>query len=119
MHKNIYTKDNYYYQVDLEVVLKNTDYVFGFINISHIPYSKLDELFRSQVTYERFLFDDSLGYIIDQELYNEHKEFFDNEIPFTFDFSLFEYSVGLSGDLIEKYEKHYYEELPPLFDKEV
>lgn len=119
MRKNIYTKDNYYYKVDLEVALKKADYVFGFINISHIPYSKLYELFKSQVTNERFLFDDSLGYIIDQDLYNEHKEFFDKEIPFTFDFNLFQYSVGLSGETIEKYKKDYHEELPPFFDQEL
>lgn len=118
MQRNIYTRDNYYYKVTLEVALKDSDYVFGSINISHISYSKLDELFRSQVTYERFLFDDSLGYMIDQDLYNQHKDFFDKEIPFTFDFNLFEYSVGFSGDVIEKYQKDYYEELPPLFDKE-
>ncbi|MDR6197970.1 hypothetical protein [Siphonobacter sp. SORGH_AS_0500] len=42
------------------------------------------------------------------------KDFFDNEIPFTFDFSLFDYAVGLTGDPIEKYEKDYYDEWPPL-----
>src|ERR1700744_4370394 len=114
----MYPKKGYYYKVDLEIVLKKSDYVFGFINISHIPYSKFDEMFKSQVTYEKFLFDDSLGYIIDEELYNQHKDFLDKEIPFKFDFKLFDYSVSLSGDKIEKYKKDYYTEPPPLFDKE-
>ncbi len=119
MDNYIYIKENYYYQVYLEVALRGADYVFGFINISHIPYSKFEELFKPQVTYERCLFDDSLGYMIEEELYNKHKEFFDEEIPFTFDFNLFEYSVSLAGDKLEKYKKDYYEEPPPIFDVEV
>ena len=108
-------KRKYYYQVDLEVVLKGASYVFGFINVSHIPYSKFEELFKDQVKHERFLFDDSMGYLIKEDLYNRHKDFFDKEIPFKFDFSLFEYSVGLSSVEIQKYRKDYYEDLPPFF----
>jgi hypothetical protein len=109
--------EKFYYQVDLEIVLKGTDFVFGFINISHIPYTKFEELFRDQVTREKFLFDDSLSYFIEEDLYIKHKEFFDKEIPFTFDFSLFTYSVSLSGDTMDKYKKDYYEELPPKLAK--
>jgi len=104
----------HYYKVYLEVVLKGADFVFGFINISNIPYSKLEELFRDQVIDERFLFDDSLGYFIEQELYLKHKEYLDKNIPFTFDFDLFVYSVGLTGVETHKYEKDYYEKLPAL-----
>jgi hypothetical protein len=111
------TNQEYYYQVHLEVVLKGANFVFGFINISHIPYSKFEELFMDQVTHETFLFDDSLSYFIEEELYNKHKEFFDSEIPFTFDFNLFEYSVSLTGDKMEKYRKDYYNELPSPFRK--
>jgi len=117
--QNSYPKEGYYYQVYLEIALKKADYVFGFINISHISYSKLEELFKPQVTYEKFLFDDSLGYLIEEDLYTKNKEFFDKEIPFTFDFNLFNYSVGLSGDKIETYKKDYHEGPPPFFDNEV
>jgi len=103
----------YFYKVYLEVALKTSEYVFGYINISHIPYSKLEELFRDQVTYEKALFDDTMSYFIEDELYNKHKEYLDSEIPFKFDFNLFEYSVGLSSVEVQKYKKDYYEELPP------
>ena len=109
------TDKKYYYQVYLEIVLKGAGFVFGFINISHIPYSKFEELFRDQVRHERFLFDDSMGYFIEAELYKKHKEYLDEEVPIMFDFSLFDYSVGLSSVEVQKYKKDYYEELPPLF----
>lgn len=104
----------YYYKVYLEVVLKGADFVFGYINISNIPYSKLEELFRDQVIEEKFLFDDSIGYFIEQELYLKNKEYLDKNIPFTFDFDLFVYSVGLTSVETHKYKKDYYQELPPL-----
>jgi hypothetical protein len=106
-----------YYQVYMDVVLKAKNIVFGFINISHIPYSKLDELFRDQVKHERFLFDDSMSYWIDKKLYKQHKAFLDAEIPFLFDFKLFDYSVNLTGTKAGKYKPDYYEELPPFFSK--
>ena len=107
--------DKYYYIIDLEVSLKGSKYVFGFINISHIPYSKFEELFKDQVTNEHFLFDDVHGYSIDKELYLKHKAFFDKEIPFDFDFNLFEYNVGLAGIKPEEYKPNYYTERPPNF----
>jgi hypothetical protein len=107
--------EQFYYKVYLEVVLKGADYIFGFINISHIPYAKLEELFKDQVIHERFLFDDSMGYSIEKELYNKHGEFFNKEIPFTFDFNLFTYSVSLTSVEIKKYKEDYYKELPPDF----
>lgn len=106
----------YYYKVYLEIVLKGEDSIFGYINISNIPYSKLEELFRDQVTDERFLFDDSIGYFIEEALYLEHKTYLDKNIPFTFDFDLFIYSVGLTSVEVDKYKKDYYEELPPLLE---
>ena len=104
----------HYYKVHLEVVLKGADFVFGFINISNIPYSKLLELFKSQLVDERFMFDSVSGYFIEEELYFEHKEYLDKNIPFTFDFNLFVYSVSLTSVKVDKYLKDYYEELPPL-----
>lgn len=101
----------FYYQVHLEVVLNGTDFVFGFINISHIPYNKFEDLFKGQITQEKFLFED-VSYFIDKDLYDKNKEFLDNEVPFTFDFDLFTYSVSLTGDVIENYVKDYHEELP-------
>jgi hypothetical protein len=113
---NPYTEKKIHYLVEMEVALKNSPYVFGFINISHIPYSKLNELFSDQIDKERFLFDDSRGYMIEESLYNNYKDFFDKEIHFTFDFNLFEYSVRLSSATKDK--TYYHEVLPPLFDKE-
>lgn len=106
----------YYYTVFLEVALKTSERVFGFINISHIPYRKLEELFRDQITFENALFDDTMSYFIEEELYNKHKEYLDKEIPFTFDFDIFEYSVSLGCVEINKYKKNYHEEPPqPLY----
>jgi hypothetical protein len=107
--------NNNFYQTYLEVVLKGTDFIFGFINVSNIPYHKLEELFKSQITNERFLFDSVGGYFIGQDLYLLHKEYLDENIPFTFVFDLFVYSVGLTSVDKQKYEKDYYEELPPSF----
>lgn len=110
------SEQRHYYKVDLEIARHKDKYVFGFINVSHIPYEKLYELFKDQITHERFLFDDSMGYMIDKDVYNKHKEFFDKEIPIKFDFKLFQYSVGFGSVEIEKYQKDYYEELPPFFE---
>ncbi len=107
----------YFYQVFLDIYLKGADEALGFINISQIPYKKLEALFKSQVTKEKFLFDNSTSYEINEELYLANKELLDKEIPFNFDFNLFEYSVSLSGDEMEKYKKDYYEELPLPFSK--
>ena len=107
--------EKYYYQVYLDVVLRNEEHMFGSINISHIPYKKLEELFLDQVVAERFLFDDAMSYQISEKLYKKNKKFFDEEIFFRFDFDLFEYSVSLTGDLMSKYQPDYYSELPPLF----
>lgn len=106
-----------YYQIYLEVALRTESDVFGFINISHIPYSKFEEVFMNQAKEynQKYLFDDSVGYSIDERLYHEYKDFFDAEVPFKFDFSLFEYSVSMAGDTMDKYKKDYYEELPPTF----
>jgi len=105
----------YYYQVDLEVALPKSKYVFGFINISHIPYDKLYELFKDQITDEIFLFE-KYNYFITPELYQQHKEYLDKNISFSFDFKLFEYSVGFGRVEVDEYKKDYHEELPPLFD---
>jgi hypothetical protein len=109
------TEKKYYYKVDLEVARHKSKYVFGFIDISHIPYSKLYELFKDQITDERFLFE-KYNYFITPELYKQHKEYLDKNIPFSFDFKLFEYSVGFGSVEVDKYQKDYHEELPPLFD---
>jgi hypothetical protein len=102
-----------YYIIELEISLKNSPYVFGFVNISHIPYLKFEEVFKDQVTDERFLFDDSKGYDIDVYLYTKHQSFFDSEIPFNFDFDLFEYSVRLSTVDAKDYKRNYYINPPP------
>jgi hypothetical protein len=106
--------EKYYYQVYLE--LWRNDELFGMVNISHIPYIKFEELFKDQITKEKFLWEDIAGYWITEELYHKHKEYLDKEMPFKFDFTLFEYSIGLCGDKMEKYKKDYYDELPPMFD---
>lgn len=107
----------YYYQVCLDIFLKGAKDALGFINISQIPYKKFEELFKDQVKNEKFLFDNNLSYQITEELYEKNKEFLDTEIPFTFDFNLFSYTVSLSGDEIDKYKKDFFEELPAPFKK--
>jgi hypothetical protein len=104
-----------YYQVDLEVALRTSDVIIGFINISHIPYAKLAEILQAQMLslQHNFLFQDSAGYRIDEALYRANKAYFDQEIPFKFDFSLFEYSIGFSGCYKKEYRQNYYQELPP------
>jgi hypothetical protein len=104
-----------YYRVDLEVAMRTSDTVFGFINVSHIPYNELARIFRTQMLALRhaFLFQDSVGYRIDEELYQSNKAYFDQEIPFKFDFSLFEYTISFSGCYKEEYKQNYKQELPP------
>ena len=119
MPVNPFTRKGEHYIVDLQVSLKNSEYIFGFMNISHISYDKLEEIFKEQIGDERFLFDDIGGYIIDEKLYNNHKDFFDKEIPFKIDFNLFEYSVGLSYQNIEEKKIYYHKELPPFFDQKI
>ncbi|MGF7027390.1 MULTISPECIES: hypothetical protein [Sphingobacterium] len=70
--------EKYYYQLYLEIVLRGADYVFGFMNVSHIPYEKFYELFQDQVTTETFLFED-VSYFIDEELYQKNKGFLNKE----------------------------------------
>jgi hypothetical protein len=106
----------YSYIVNLEVSLIGANEVFGFINISHIPYEKLEELFKGEIENERFLFEDIGGYVIDEPLYFANEQFLKDEIPFTFDFKLFHYSVSLSSLEVNEYVKNYHEELPPYFE---
>ncbi|TGE28729.1 hypothetical protein [Hymenobacter metallicola] len=105
-----------YFQVRLEVALPTSEYVFGFINISHILYSKLTEIFHEQLVEfkQRFLFDDIGGYVIDESLYQKHKPYFDQEIPFNFDFTLFQYSVSICSVKRSDRKKSYHKHQPPL-----
>jgi hypothetical protein len=57
-----------YYKVTLDVALIESAYRFGSINISHIPYKKLAEIFKDKITDERYLFDDDKSYFFDQDL---------------------------------------------------
>lgn len=107
-------KDKLYYKVFLEVALVNSRHVFGFINISHIPYEKFQEIFSEQITDERYLFEDSKSYFIEQPLYEDFKVFFEESIPFRFDFTLFEYSVGFASVNVDRYKKDYYYTMPPM-----
>ena len=56
-----------------------------------------------------------IGYAINKTLYKKYKKFFDQNVPFKFDFNLFEYSVSFTGDKMTDYKKDYYEDLPPKF----
>lgn len=105
----------YIYQVLLEIALKTSDYSFGYINISHISYEKLYQIFHEQIIDERFMFEKN-NYLIDEELFVKHKEFFEREIPFSFDFKLFEYSICLVSVRRSDYRNDYHEDLPPLID---
>ncbi len=64
--------EKYYYQLYLEIVLRGADYIFGHMNVSHIPYEKFYELFQDQVKTETFLFED-VSYFMDEELYQKNK----------------------------------------------
>jgi hypothetical protein len=110
------TDEKYYYQVYLEVSKKGADEVFGFINVSHIRYEDFEEVFKEQIEKESFLFED-VAYEITKEVYDKNKEFLDKEIPFKFDFNLFDYWVSLSGDKLTKYQMDYYDHLPRRFDE--
>ena len=105
----------HYYLVELEVSLKTEETIFGYTNISNIPYSKLYEIFKDVITDERFLFDGAISYMIDKKIYLQHKEYLDKAISFIFNFDLFEYRVGLSSIKASEYKKDYHEELPPRF----
>ncbi|WPQ61699.1 hypothetical protein SIO70_25390 [Chitinophaga sancti] len=108
----------HYYQILLEIFLKREDKVLGFVNISHIPYKKFEEIFADDITEDqRFLFDDVGSYIITEELYLKHEEYLRKQIDFNFRFDLFLYSVGLVSIEADKYQKNYYERLPPMFQR--
>lgn len=106
-----------YYQVLLELSLIGDKYVFGFINISHVPYKKFEEILKDKITDERYLFDNNTAYLIDEKVYKKHKKFLDSEIPIRFDFKLFQYSISLASLESEEYIKDYYEEMPSYFDE--
>lgn len=102
----------YYYQVHLEIALKKPNKVIGFINISHIPYEKFEEIFKDQIAKHRKVFQDATGYCISEEIYNEHKEYLDREVSFEFDFKRFDFAVGITQEDAADYKKDYYEKLP-------
>jgi len=106
-------QQKFFYQVDLELWSKKTESIFTFVNISHIPYSRLQEIFQSQVINERYLFDEVSGYKIDKALFDEHKNYLNENILCDFDFDLFDYWVSLSGDKVEKIKKTHYNSWPP------
>ena len=103
----------HYFEVALDVSLTTSAYVFGSINISHIPYAKWEEVFHAQIIEykDRFLFENS-SYQIDEALYQLHEAYLKKEIPFTFDFTLFEYSVGISSIKRADVQKYYHKQLP-------
>jgi hypothetical protein len=106
-------QQDYYYQVDLELWSKATKSIFTFVNISHIPYIKLVEIFKDKIGDERYLFDNVAGYQIDLELYNKYKDCFTDNILCDFDFNLYDYWVGLSGDKIGKIKRSHHTSWPP------
>jgi hypothetical protein len=110
-------KQRYFYQVDLELWSKKKERIFTFVNISHIPYIKLREIFENQITDENYLFDDVSGYRINRKLFKKHKKFLKENILCDFDFDLFEYWVSLSGDKIEKLKRTSYTSWPPEYEK--
>lgn len=96
-----------YYKVYLDFGLTTSKYVFGFINISHVPFEKFASVFQSQIPDGESLFSNGEGYIIDEELHIQNKSFFDTEIPFTFDFALFKYSIMLTALFAKDYMPSY------------
>ena len=54
--------------------------------------------------------------MIDEPLYQKHKEYLDKEIDFTFDFSLFEYSVGVGTFTKSDAKKFFHKSPPPFLD---
>ncbi len=77
------------YQVWLEVSLKNSNTVLGFINISQIAMMKFEEIFKPKIKEGRRVFQDATGYVLELEIYEQHKEYLDKALPFVIDFKLF------------------------------
>jgi len=60
----------------LEIAIPKEQLVLGFVNISHIPYSKFEEVFKDEITEnQRFLFEDTGEHIIHEALYEKYSHF--------------------------------------------
>ena len=99
------------YVVFLDISLKKSKYIDSSVNISQIPYSELEKLFRNQIRHEKSLFDNSTSYEITKDLFNSNKSFFSEEIPITFNFDLYEYFVSLYS-ISDDSDEHCYTTLP-------
>ena len=107
-------KKKKYFVVELDVALHTSEYSFGSINISNIPYRKLAEIFQAQLVEfnESFLFEKGLNYMIDEPLYQIHKDYLDKKVPFTFDFTLFQYAVNIASIERSDSKKYYHKQQP-------
>ena len=81
-------------------------HVYAFENVSHIPASKLIEIFNIDLATDPNI---SQGYLLTNEMYEIHKAFLDKEVG-SLNFKLFEYTLRLYGTdeagIREMYKEH-------------
>jgi len=99
-----------YYFFYLEIALKAKDdsNIYAFENISHIPTSKLIEIFNIDLKTDPFIIE---GYFLTKKIYKTNKEFFKKNIsPINLD--VFEYCLRqYATDNIREVRKLYKEDL--------
>jgi hypothetical protein len=80
-----------YYFFYLEIALKNPKYkyIYAFENVSHIPTSKLIEIFNIDIKKDPAIVE---GYFLTKTAYKKHKKYLDQNLP-SLEFEIFEYCL--------------------------
>jgi hypothetical protein len=80
-----------YYFFNLEIALRRDDdlNIYAFENVSHIPTSKLVEIFRINLEKDPYILE---GYMLTKTSYKKHKKFIDQNIG-SINLDVFEYCL--------------------------
>ena len=97
-----------YYFFYLEIALRNEDdlNIYAFNNVSHIPTSKLVEIFNIDLESDPNI---SEGYFLTESIYNNHKQYIDENVG-QINLTVFEYCLRLYVAYDDKEVRSLYKE---------
>jgi len=83
--------DKFIFYLEIALADPKDSKVYAFENISHVPTSKLIEIFEIDLNIDPHI---SEGYFLTKDRYQQHKSYLDKEIG-ALNFDVFEYSLRL------------------------
>ena len=100
----------YFYYLEIALADTCDTHIYAFENVSHIPATKLIEIFKIDLSKDPNISD---GYFLTREAYMMHKEYIDKNIG-NLNLEKFEYTLRLYGDkdkasIRRLYKEHFLE----------